>query len=77
MREVFKVKFGEVARTLDCEDAQGHITFTLDLGSRDNKSLCLEHHPLDWPRGPRYDDAFQSAKGFLESCGYEVEVFGD
>ena len=48
-----------------------------DAGSGDNSSICLEHHPADWPRGGRYELAFRSAKEFLESCGYEVEVDGE
>jgi len=72
----FTVKFGKIARTLECEDGEGCILFTLDLGSKGNKSLCLEHHPSSWPRGPRYALAFQAAKHYLESCGYELEVYG-
>ncbi len=72
----FAVKFGKVARTLECDDADGQILFTFDLGSKGDKSLCLEHHTADWPRGPRYVLAFQHAKKYLESCGYEVEIYG-
>jgi hypothetical protein len=74
----FVVRFSEkVARVLECDDQEGRIEFTVDLGSKGNKSLCLVHHPSDWPRGPRYEAAFQSAKQFLESCGYQVEIFGE
>ena len=71
----FTVRFStEVARVLQCDDATGRIEFTLDVGSKGGRSICLEHHPLNWPRGLRYDRAFQRAKQFLESCGYEVEI---
>ena len=73
----FAVRFStEVARVLVCEDATGRIEFTLDAGSKGDHSICLEHHPSDWPRGPRYDLAFRRAKEYLESCGYEVEIYG-
>ena len=73
----FTVQFSKrVARVLECEDETGVIEFTLDSGEHGDKSLCLEHHPASWPRGPRYDLAFQRAKEFLESCGYQVEVYG-
>jgi hypothetical protein len=73
----FTVKFGKIARTLECDDADGRILFTFDLGSKGGKSLCLEHHPLDRPRSTRYDLAFQQAKQYLEACGYEVEIYGE
>ena len=74
----FAVRFStEVARVLECDDATGRIEFTLDAGSKGDRSICLEHHPSSWPRGSRYDLAFQRAKEFLESCGYEVEIYGE
>jgi hypothetical protein len=74
----FTVKFStEVARVLECDDATGQIRFTLDDGSKSDQSICLEHHPSDWPRGPRYDLAFQRAKEYLASCGYKVKVYGE
>ena len=73
----FTVRFStRVARVLECEDEAGVIEFGLDSGDHGDKSLCLEHHPASWPRGPRYDLAFHCAKEFLESCGYQVEVYG-
>jgi hypothetical protein len=73
----FTVRFStEVARVLECDDSTGRIQFTLDAGSKGDKSVCLEHHPSDWPRGSRYDLAFRRAKEFLESCGFEVEIYG-
>ena len=69
----FTVRFSsEVARVLECDDATGRIEFTLDAGSKGDRSICLEHHPCDWPRGTRYDLAFQQARQYLELCGYEV-----
>jgi hypothetical protein len=74
----FVVRFSKsVARTLECIDRECTVTFTVDAGSGGNSSICLEHHPSDWPRGEQYALAFRSAKEFLESCGYEVEVRGE
>ncbi len=82
----FTVKFGKIAHTIDYDDAAGHILFTLDVGSKfdfknpsgpGKNSLCLEHHPADWPRSPRYAVAFERTKQYLESCGYEVEIYGE
>jgi hypothetical protein len=74
----FTVRFStEVARVLQCDDATGRIEFTVDAGSKGDRSICLEHHPASWPRGPRYELAFHRAKQFLESCGYEVEIYGE
>jgi hypothetical protein len=70
------VKFSaRTARVLECDTPGGLIEFTLDAGPHD-KSICLEHHPRDWPRGPTYDAAFEAARMYLVSCGYEVEVYG-
>ena len=72
----YSVKFSEdVARVLECETPGGRIDFTVDSGSGDG-SVCLEHHPANWPRSPTYDLAFEAAKRYLESCGYQVEVHG-
>jgi hypothetical protein len=71
----FKVRFnGDVEGVLECEDAIGTIEFTLDVGSKCDRSICLQHHPASAPRGQRYDLAFLKAKQFLESCGYFVET---
>jgi hypothetical protein len=76
MAEDFKVKLGHVARTLECEDSNGCILFTFDIGSNGDKSICLEHHSLDSQRGPRYDAAFHAAKRHMESRGFTVEIYG-
>ena len=74
----FKVAFSaKVARVLECTDSIGTVEFTLDNGPAGDKSICLEHHPSDWPRGDRYHLAFRRAKEYLESCGYEVEIYGN
>jgi hypothetical protein len=74
----FAVKFStQVARVIDCEDSNGLIQFTLDGGSKGDKSICLEHHSVDAPRSERYHLAFRRAKEFLESCGFEVEIYGN
>jgi hypothetical protein len=72
----FKVGFSaDTARVVNCNDSEGCISFTTDSGSRGDTSICLEHHPHDWPRDGRYTAAFEAAKEFLVSCGYEVEIF--
>jgi hypothetical protein len=63
-----------VARVLECDAPGGKIEFTVDAGSHGDRSLCLEHHPRDWPRGAYYLAAFEAAREYLQSCGYEVEV---
>ena len=72
----FTVTFSRDARALDYDDPQGHLVFTFDLGSAGNKSICLEHFSSQTQRVPRYRLAFERTKEFLESCGYQVEVYG-
>jgi hypothetical protein len=75
MADNFTVKFGRTARTLNYEDAQGHITFTFDLAA--DGSLVLETGG-DKQRviiGPRFDVAVNRAKKYIESCGYVVEIY--
>ena len=74
---VFTVKFGSTARTLEYDDHQGHLVFSFDVGSGGDKSLCLEHLSPQNQRVPRYRLAFERAKQYLESCGYHVETYGD
>lgn len=73
----FTVRFGKCARTIDYVDQYGHILFTFDIGSKGKKSLCLEHHAPQAPRSPQYGVAFERTKKYLESCGYEVETYGE
>ncbi len=73
----FTVRFGKAGRTLEYDDRHGHILFTIDTGSKGNKSLCLEHHAPRTPRSPQYNIAFERAKKYLEACGYEVEIYGE
>ena len=82
----FAVKFGKYGRTVEYDDAEDHIVFTFDLGSKfdfknpngpGKNSLCLEHHAPSNPRSARYVVAFERTKQFLESCGYEVEIYGE
>jgi hypothetical protein len=73
----FTVKFGRTARTLEYDDHQGQLVFSVDLGSGGDKSLCLEHWSPQNQRVPRYRLAFERAKQYLESCGYHVETYGD
>jgi hypothetical protein len=77
-RSAYTVRFStEVARVLECHGHAGRIDFTLDAGSKGDSSICLEHHPPNWPRAVNYDEAFQSARQFLEARGYEVEIHGE
>jgi hypothetical protein len=82
----YTVKFGKIARTLEYDDAEGHILFTFDMGSKfdfknpngpGKNSLCLEHHAPSTPRSSQYAVAFERTKQYLESCGYEVEIYGE
>jgi hypothetical protein len=74
----FTVDFSKkVARVINYDDSMGRIEFTFDGSEKGNKWVVLEHHPADWPRGPRYDIAFQRTKQFLETCGFGVEVYGE
>jgi hypothetical protein len=76
-RNDFRVRFSRnLAKVVEVEAPSGLITFTLDSGSSGDRSICLEHHPSSWPRTDNYNLAFESAKRYLESCGYEVETGG-
>ena len=66
----------KVARVLECDAPGGTIKVTLDSGSSGDKSICLEHHPRGWARSADYPVAFEAAREYLVSCGYEVEVYG-
>jgi hypothetical protein len=72
----YTVRFSHIARVLECEGPGGIIEFTFDGKVKDANVLVLEHHASDTERGPHYDGAFQHAKQFLESCGYQVELQG-
>jgi hypothetical protein len=67
----------KVARVLECDVLGGRIEFTLDSGSRGDRSICLEHHPETRTRDATYIAAFEAARQYLVSCGYEVEIDGE
>ena len=71
----YTVKFGSFARTLEYHDPQEHVRFTFDIAAP--KTVVLEHHPRSMPRSDRYSIAFERTKEYLESCGYQVEVYGN
>ena len=82
----FTVKFGKIARTIDYEDSDGRIVFTFDAGSKfdfenpngpGKNSICLEHYPPSMPHPPKYNIAFERTKQFLESRGFDVEIYGE
>jgi hypothetical protein len=76
-RASIPVRFSaRVARVLECDAPGGTIEFTVDAGSSGDRSICLEHHPPGWTRGADYSAAFEAAREYLVSCGYEVEVYG-
>jgi hypothetical protein len=74
MPDEYSVQFGRTARTLEYLDMHGQVIFTFDVGSKDGKSLVLEHHPPSMPRSPRYDVALERTKQFLEARGYEIPI---
>jgi len=74
----YTVRFSsDVARVIEYIDATSEIKFTLDSGDSGGKSICLEHHPSDWPRTSFYNIAFMRVREYLETCGYEVEIYGE
>jgi hypothetical protein len=77
MKQDFTVKFSQKARILEYEDPAGKIEFSFDLSPNNLKCLFLEHYSPGYPRPPKYGDAFKRTKRFLESCGYQVEIFGE
>jgi hypothetical protein len=76
----FSVAFGKEARAFEYQDPEGHITFTFDIGSKfelgHKNSICLEHHGPHTVRTPRYHLDFERTKRYLQSCGYDVEIWG-
>jgi hypothetical protein len=76
MIQDFKVRFSKKARVLEYEDSAGKIEFTFDVRPDNIKCLFLEHYPPGYPRPPNYNDVFKRSKQYLESCGYQVEIFG-
>jgi hypothetical protein len=76
MNPDFTVKFSQKARVLEYDGPAGKIEFSFDLSPNNLKCLFLEHYSSGYPRPPNYDEAFKRSKQYLESCGYQVEVFG-
>jgi hypothetical protein len=79
----FTVRVGKIARTLEYEDSEGRMMFAFDGSPKGQKHLVLEHGAMDGdikteiPRGVRYDLAFERARQYLLSRGYEVEIYGE
>jgi hypothetical protein len=72
-----RIMFGRVARTLEYNDSDGTLFFTFDLGSHE-KALELGRNAIQnnkAMRSPRIDAAFEFAKRYLESCGFDVEPY--
>ncbi len=73
----FPVRFSSTtARVIECDAPGGTVQFTLESGPNGDKSICLEHHPIGWARSVHYSAAFEAARAYLVSCGYEVEIHG-
>ena len=77
MTEEFTVKFSRIPRTLEYQDAHGSIRFGFDDSGKGPKWLTLEHSAPRTSRGSRYDVAFERTKRYLESCGYQVDIYGE
>ena len=79
----FSVRFGKIARTLEYDDSEGRIVFAFDGSPKGPKHVVLEHgatagdFKTEIPRGARFDLAFERARQYLLSCGYEVEIFDE
>jgi hypothetical protein len=84
----FKVRFGEIARTVIYSDKEGAILFCFDVvpaaePSKRKWTVSLGRQALSEDgKAPvcslvpkaRIDAALESTKEFLLSCGYEVRV---
>jgi hypothetical protein len=71
----YTVKWGHVARTVIYQDSDGEILFTWDASDKGQKRIVLEHHAPEIPRGSKYNIAFERTKQYMESCGFNVEVY--
>jgi hypothetical protein len=75
-KEGFSVCFSKkVARLVEYRDPELEMEFSVDGSDRGEKWLALEHWPFSMPRNIRYDIAYSRTKSYLESCGYNVEVW--
>lgn len=70
----FTVKFGEIGRTLEYSDVEGHIEFTFDVGSDGNISLSSMYQPSAPFDGARYEIAVERTKQYLQSQGFWVNA---
>jgi hypothetical protein len=73
----YRVKFGNIARTLLYEDSKGTILFTFDVGPLAKpQTLFLErgNKALDQDEQQKIDLALERTKEYLVSCGYQVYV---
>jgi hypothetical protein len=70
----YTVRFSRKARILEYDDSEGHVEFAFDGSSKGPKHISLEHG-ANIPRGARYDIVFERVRQFLQSCGYEVEIY--
>ena len=73
----YTVEFGHVARTVEYRDPQQALRFTFDVSPAAPKTIVLEHFSSATDRGDGYRIAFDRTKQYLESCGYQVEIYGE
>ncbi len=74
--EKFTVAYGRTARTLEYSDQRGQLIFTVDLTGSGPNSFYLEHWTDRSERDGRYAIAYERAKAYIESCGYNVQEYG-
>jgi predicted enzyme related to lactoylglutathione lyase len=70
----YTVILGAIGQTVIYEDAMGPMIFAFSDGSKDGKSVCLQHYDPETSRSPQYNVAFERSRQYLESLGYVVEV---
>ena len=73
----YTVTFGYSARTLEYRDPHQTLRFTFDVSPTAPKTIVLEHFSSATARGDGYSIAFARTKQYLESCGYQVEIYGE
>ncbi len=81
-KEGFSIGFSQkVGRVIQYEDREGSLEFTVDLGSKGTHSIAIdppvthEEWQKDTSAGRRIRFALERTRRFLESCGYEVELW--
>jgi hypothetical protein len=68
----FRVRFGEIGRTLEYDDVHGHLEFTFTVDPAANTYLRLTDPARSFGE-PRYELAVERTKLHLESLGFSVD----